>query len=496
MMLSDVSGTPPKFCLREGWIAIREENNTYQNIAELSIFLNAEPKIKETYYNIAKLNEFEKTEMLDFAYREFEKLRIKTGFYEKQRRLEKIEEEVAIPSEETMKLLQSPNFFTVCVSEVSKKVAGEERTIQTIALFAAGRLVENSEASSFNFALNDESGVGKDYVARNALALFIPHQDFVYRSRITPAALTYMHNPKYEPEWTWNGKFLFLEDVSDNVLNCEVVKTFLTGGSFATVVFQQRTVDIEIKGKPAIGLTFANSTLKNETLRRLQLVSMDSSQKQTARIKIFKKRLAQSGQSENYSKEILSAIALLERVKVIIPEKITNSIDFFPDDKIVRTNSGRFFDLIKASAAFHQFQRQKNEAGFVIATGEDYELAAEIFCSLVVSQNMIPVSKNQQRLLTVIREMEKSNESKKAFSAPEIESRVTFLARPNLYSNLNDLSDSGHLVKSVESRNTSGSEHFARMAEVTVYSFKNQNEFTLPSHQKLQERGNENAKNA
>ena len=307
-------------------------------------------------------------------------------------------EEAEIPRS-ILKILKTPDFLDKCVAEVGKRVAGEMPTIKAIGLFSAGRLVQNCEASSFNFALNDESGLGKDYVSGKTLSLFVPEPLFIYRSRISPTALTYMHDSRREPEWSWDGKVLFLEDVGENVLNAEVLKTFLTGGSFATVVIRQRAEDIKIQGKPVIGCTFANSAMKNETVRRLQLIRMDGSAEQTLRIKTFKKKIAQIGKNEEYGADILTAIATLKRVSVVIPELITRSLDAFPDVSIVRTNSGRFFDLIRASTAFHQFQRAKNSDGFVIAATQDYELAAEIFCNLVGSRNMTPLTRNQQKLL-------------------------------------------------------------------------------------------------
>lgn len=381
-------------------------------------------------------------------------------------------------------LQERPDFFETLCKEAAKKVVGEEKTIRTLMLIAVGgRLVENCEASSFNFALNDESGLGKDYVAKNVFSL-LPQPDYIYRSRISPTALTYMHNAKFEPEWTWNRKLLYLEDISENILNCEVVKTFMTGGSCATVVIRQRAVDVEITGKPVIVLTFANSGMKNETLRRVQLIKMDGSEEQTRRIKEFRKKVAQKGKTPEYDDKIKNAIAELQRIKVVIPQEITNALDYFPNAKIVRTGAGRFFDLIRASTAIYQFQREKNEEGYYIATRQDYELAREIFLSLIDSKNMTPITKNQRRLLDVIKEMGNDSNNKK-FSAPEIMNRVTFLSKPSLYSNLDELSDMGYLKKEVETRNT-GSEHFERMTEVSVYSLKRQEDMILPDAKKLE----------
>ncbi|KKM06655.1 hypothetical protein LCGC14_1741800, partial [marine sediment metagenome] len=329
-------------------------------------------------------------------------------------------------------------------------------------------------------APNDESGVGKDYVTRNTLALFVPKEQFEHRTRISPTALNYWHNPKFEPEWTWNGVVLYLEDVSDNILNSEVMKAFLSGGSKATITVNNMAIEIEIKGKPIVMMTFANCSLNNEMLRRIELIPLDDSKEQTKNIKFFRAMLESRGKKVDYSKSILKAINSLKRVEVIIPEELAYRIaDNFPNTRIVRTKLGRFFDLIKSSCAFYQHQRKKYKNGFLIAEGQDYDLAREVFEYVTYSSTAIPVSNNQKKIIETITTLGKTD-----VPLREILAKVNFIDRRSVYPNLDTLTQNGFLDKETKEENK-GTEDYPKIYEFVVYSVAEKKDFMLPTHKEL-----------
>jgi hypothetical protein len=153
---------------------------------------------------------------------------------------------------EEQQLLTDPRLLDIIVEEIqNKRVVGEKETIRCIFIVTNSRLVKNIKPTSSNLNVNDISGVGKDWIVKAVLDI-LPDGTVIYRTKITPELLTYWHNSKYEPEWTWNGKILYIEDISTVLLNSDVFKVFSSGGSKATVLIKQYPVDIIINGKPSM----------------------------------------------------------------------------------------------------------------------------------------------------------------------------------------------------------------------------------------------------
>lgn len=315
---------------------------------------------------------------------------------------EKLKAKIQDPNKDpaVTEILNHPDYFNLLVQECSKKIEGEKETIKTILLCAAGRLVENCNLASYNLMINDESGTGKDFVTNNVLKL-MPKELIEKRTRISEKAFTYWHDSMREPEWTWDGKVCYLEDVSNSVLNSDVFKVMCSNGSKATIVKDNRTIDIEIKGKPVIIITSANSSPKGEILRRFTIVNLDSSNNQTKAIMKKKALLAAKGESMTYDERLIKTFKYLKRVKVKIPyaEKIP---ELMPDSLIMRTAIDRFFDYIKASAALNQYQREQ-EKSFIIANGLDYENARETLIKTTSNQYMIPLTKQQKAIIEVLK---------------------------------------------------------------------------------------------
>jgi len=303
-----------------------------------------------------------------------------------------------IPIEINEILTQTSLFSNIC-DEFNKKVVGEELSCRVIFLCASGRLVINSSISSYNLLVNDDAGVGKDYIV-NAVLSILPKWYYVKRTRISPTAFTYWHNSKFEPEWTWNGKIFYAEDISEGVLNSDVFKVMCSSGSTASVVINQKTIDIEIDGKPVIITTTATATPNPELVRRFVILSLDSSQNQTEAILKRHSEYARSGIVPEYNELIIDSFQYLERVKVKIPFA-DNIARYFPTKSIImRTNYPRFLDFIRSATALYQFQREKDLEDFLLATGQDYNIARECFLRLFSNKYMIPLTINQKKILS------------------------------------------------------------------------------------------------
>ena len=269
---------------------------------------------------------------------------------------EEIEEEVPT---EMLDLLENKYLFNMITEEeLDKKIVGEVDIRKTIFLCAQGRLVINCQASSYNLLINSESGAGKDYIASNTLEM-IPRHVYEKKTRISPTAFTYWHSN--DPLWTWDGKICYLEDISSGVFNHEVFKVMTSTGSAATIVKEQVAIEIIVNGKPVMITTSASANPNPEMLRRFTILPLDETEDQTQAILLRQAEVASKSISPYYNDDLIDCQSHLKRVKVIIPfaEKI---ISILPKDHIfIRTHFTRFLDYIKASCAFHQYQRETDE---------------------------------------------------------------------------------------------------------------------------------------
>lgn len=364
---------------------------------------------------------------------------------------------IATPTEEI--LLKDSALFEKIDVEFDKTIVGEKQSRQSILLNACGGWVENASIASYNLCINSNSGAGKDYVCKNVLKIF-PKENVETRSRISPAAFTYWHNSKWEQNFTWDGKILLLLDVSNNILNSEVFKLMSSDGTHSTVVIEQRAVDIEIKGKPVMFITTASGTPANEMLRRFPFLELDETTNQTKAIKQAQAKAATEGKPIEYDPKITTALSKLQRVKVKIPFA-KDLVEFFPSEHLImRTHFGRLLDLIKASAALYQYQREKDQDGFILAKPQDYDNAIIPLRATTSNPMMIPLSKKQKMLLEECRKLsEKKNtttiDSSNGFSVKEIEPHIPFLVQSKIYDALSKLQELGFLDSYIETKEKS-----------------------------------------
>lgn len=341
--------------------------------------------------------------------------------------------------------LEDPNLFKLITEEeLDKKIVGEVASRKVIFLSACGRLVKNCQTASYNLLVNDDAGTGKDYVTNKTLAI-IPKESCVHKTRISPAVFTYWHCKDREPDWTWDGKVFYPEDISEAVLNSDVFKVMCSSGSTATIVVRQKAVDLEIVGKPVMITTTATAIPSPELTRRFSILNLDSSENQTREIMKRHSWYKKQGIIPEYNQDLIEAQKLLERVDVKI--SFADLIDkYFPmKNVIMRTLYPRFLDYISASTALHQFQRKK-EDGFILADGQDYDIARECFLKLCSNKYMIPMTINQKKILEIF-----EREPFLKGSASNLHStKMSFLSLPALLTNLGILTSYGILQTIIE----------------------------------------------
>jgi len=372
-------------------------------------------------------------------------------------------------------ILEDPNLLNRINKELDKKIVGEEITRKVILLVANGCNVANpSEKASYNLMVNADSGAGKDYITSNTLDI-LPKEEIIKRRRITKKVFAYWHNSKLEPEWTWDKKVFYCEDISNSVLNEDVFKVMAaSGNAVSTVVINQEAKDIQIDGKPSMIITIAEANPKSENLRRFPIVDVDESIKQTKEIMKRQSEYAKKGKSLDYDTSITAALANLKRVKVKIPYADLISNHFPIEHIIMRTNYARFLDYIKSSCALHQKQRIKDKSGFFLASAKDYEIARECLTKTISSKNLIPITKNQRKIIAIVKE----SNFKENFRVDDLAPKITFMSERALRNNLAKLTEIGYFTRDNEKIE-------GIPKPVMFFSFIDRPNFKIPSFEEI-----------
>lgn len=297
------------------------------------------------------------------------------------------------------KIVSDKNYLNLLLKESSKRIVGEEKSQKALMVcLLGGRLVINSKTTSYNSLLSEQSGAGKDYEALNIIQL-LPKHFWESKTRLSEKALSYWHPSEKEPFWNWNGKLLYVEDVTNYFLNSDTVKVMMTGGSDIAIVDKGELKTIKVNGSPIFLITSATAEPNKELNRRITSIPLDASESQTDKILSFQSKTAISG-TPQYNEDIINSAYLLSRVTVDIPfaEKLRES---FPKNLQSRTNFDRLLDMIKAHAALHQYSRE-NKKGSIISNEEDLNHGLEIFQFLYPSRNT-SLTHAQQKLVDYLK---------------------------------------------------------------------------------------------
>jgi len=380
-----------------------------------------------------------------------------------------------------MKHLEDPMLLQRLVLDgLDEVIAGEDAARKIIFICSMGRLVINANATSYNLLVNSTSGAGKDHVVNNVMKL-LPEYAVHKRTRISPKALTYWHNAKFEPNWTWDGKVLYLEDCSNEVFNSEVFKVFTSNGSHATIVKDQRAIDIEIKGKPVVIVTSASANPHPELVRRFLVVNLNETPEQTQEVMMKWADHAVKGEVPKVSNLYMHSLEYLmpKRVKIPWAKKLLKYLPI--KNVIMRTQVSRLVDFIKASTVLFQYQREKDSDEFLLADQQDYEIAKDILLNTTCNERFVPLTQVQQEILTLIKEMGMNKtddgERETGWTANELVSKMP-IARSQFYELINKLVKDGFVEKSTE-RDSYTNKPYA------VYWYKKQEKLTLPTWEEV-----------
>lgn len=277
-------------------------------------------------------------------------------------------------------------------------VVGEDDTIIALTLKVMLRLVKNANPTSSNVLVSDMSGGGKDYIVKCICSVLLRKNAYFHRSRLTETVFTYWHAK--DKGFTWDGKVIHLEDPDPEFLNSQSFKVRASGETEETVIKKQKAMDVKVEGKPVIIVTSLNATIDTEGGRRWDSCRIDTSEYLTAAI-VKRSMLLHCGLiTINKDSELREALQNLQPKSVVIPYAEA-MIDVLPHTIPMRTQHLKLLDYIKASAVLHQYQRETDDNGNIIANIFDYEYARFCFTKFGNMQGT-PLNIAERKLLDLL----------------------------------------------------------------------------------------------
>lgn len=311
-------------------------------------------------------------------------------------------------SPEVIKLLHNSALFDAIDQDLSRLIVGENKTRKAIALFTFMRLVKNRGAGACsNLLVNSGASAGKDYITRTICGLH-PDSQVKSFSRVSPTALgRWMANTK---DFTWDGKLCRLSDISTDLVRSDAFKVFLSEDEAALLTGKNKTgqtttEELTVQGKPVLIATTANAAAGEELLARFSVIELDESVAQNKAVVRWKLEQATgAGKKLEISKTVRDAIDYLGEVEVVVQFAPLLAEHIPVQAQRVRRDIDRLLNLIRASAALYQFQRQRDEQGRVIAEGQDYAIAAEAL-TCIKSGTAANLTRAQRKVLEACREL-------------------------------------------------------------------------------------------
>ena len=250
------------------------------------------------------------------------------------------------------------------------------------------------------------SSSGKSFLWDTALSLMPP--ELVYKrtgfsaKALFRTSMSLKHSVLYiqEVAGTEGADFSIRTLQSDNVLKWEATEKQPDGSL--------KNVEYEIEGPTVIVQTTTKNHLHPENETRVVPLYLDESESQTERItqEVLKRAAGIDNVSQEEREAICAkwqdAIRLLSPVEVTIPYAQRIQVPSAPVR--LRRDVPRLLNIVRLIAWMHQYTRNRDEQGRVIATESDFEKALELVGSSF-ARAWKKVSPSEEKVLEACREL-------------------------------------------------------------------------------------------
>ncbi len=284
--------------------------------------------------------------------------------------------------EEALDMLRSPDLIDRVAQDVSTVgVAGESDLVVTLYLVGTSRLLKKPLAS----VVQGSSSSGKSYIIETTAQL-IPPESQLNATQMTPKALAYMPPGSLKHRLVVGGERSRRQDkYTDD--STRYLRELLSSGKISTAVPKKTSDGNETEFITQEGpIAFIESTTRvqffDEDANRMLLLNTDEGTLQTQRVLDASGRAHSTGCSRADRERVIAkhhaAQRMLKQVDVVIPFADRISRRFPPDRVEARRAFPKLLSMIQAVCLLHQFQRETDEQGRLIATEADYRIARQL----------------------------------------------------------------------------------------------------------------------
>jgi hypothetical protein len=263
-------------------------------------------------------------------------------------------------------------------------IAGEQELIKTIYLAATSRKLPDP----VKLIISSGTSTGKTITARKTTSC-IPSEDVIDAGSMTARALYYFPDPATALRHKLIVSGERKKAQSEEQADATAALRQLLSDHKLTMIFTDTSVKppvtrrLEIEGPVSYLETTTSSPAEifNEDLNRCLLLSADERPEQTRRV-IYHIAEARAGARPLDTDAIVQKHHALQRMLqqrgVLTPFATQLALEFKSDRPEARRAFGQLLAMVEASALLHQFQRQLDTDGRIIATLEDYEVARDL----------------------------------------------------------------------------------------------------------------------
>lgn len=267
--------------------------------------------------------------------------------------------------------LREPKLLLNIIEEAHKDgIIGNEHLIIAITIINALNKVKNSNPTSSNILISAPTGTGKDKVIKITLNIIaIRNLTYFHRTGLSDKVFRYWTQPSPDIN-SWNDVTMYIEDPEEDLLKGQTFRTVASGETETSVVKDQEIFHITMNGKPAFIVSSMNVTIDAEGARRWSGIPTDSN-----------KTLNVNVQKNKIEKHLISLVERNEILRHALQNKLQEYDVYIPDlndiegylepTTINNTYIDSLIDYIKGSAIIHQYQREVNKQGQLMATWDD-----------------------------------------------------------------------------------------------------------------------------
>jgi hypothetical protein len=283
-------------------------------------------------------------------------------------------------------LAREPRILDRFAESVSRVVAGEERIVKVLYLALTSRLLDNL----VSVAVKGPSSGGKSWTVEQVLAYF-PPDAYHALSAMSEHALAYGDEPL-------SHRFLVLYEAAalDGDFASYLLRSLLSEGRVRYETVEKtseglRPKLIEREGPTGLLVTTTAVSLHPENETRLLSLTVTDSPAQTRAV------LSAIAKEHRISPDLSDWLALQtwlaacdNRVTIPFADRLAGA---FPVDAVrFRRDFGAVLNLIRAHALLHQASRERDQAGWIVASLDDYRVVRDLVEDLVADGAGLTVS--------------------------------------------------------------------------------------------------------